>query len=291
MWRNIAKQSISRKIKFFSQFSSTSASCSLSQFPQESLFQRNTRFGVGFDLNTEVGTPENGSGKVKFGYYNFRRSYASVAEAISISSTDTDEDDDLNALLSEMQKGHEDDSKRHQKPKLVGGMGLGKYNTLRKKQVKWETEAWEEAAKEYQELLEDMCEQKLAPNLPYMKSLFLGWFEPLRDSIAAEQELCRQGKNRGNYAPYFDHLPADKMAVLTMHKLMGLLMTGGGTGGGAGSCRVVQAASQIGEGIENEVHYLKTKKEILSFSHFLSVILILVETQCCQYRDFLHCCK
>lgn len=257
MWRYIAKQSISRKIKFFSQFSSSSPSCSLSQFPQESLFQRKTRFGVGFDLNTEVGTPENGSGKDKFGYFNFRRSYASVAEAVSISSTDTDEDDDLNALLSEMEKGHKDDSKTHQKPKLVGGMGLGKYNTLRKKQVKWETEAWEEAAKEYQELLEDMCEQKLAPNLPYMKSLFLGWFEPLRDSIAAEQELCRQGKNRGNYAPYFDHLPADKMAVLTMHKLMGLLMTGGGTGGGAGSCRVVQAASQIGEGIENEARIHK----------------------------------
>ncbi|KAF5775618.1 putative DNA-directed RNA polymerase [Helianthus annuus] len=32
--------------------------------------------------------------------------------------------------------------------------------------------AWEVAAKAYQELLMDMCWQKLAPNLPYVKSLF-----------------------------------------------------------------------------------------------------------------------
>ncbi|KAK9277423.1 hypothetical protein L1049_006966 [Liquidambar formosana] len=128
-------------------------------------------------------------------------------------------------------------------------MGQGKYMMLRRRQVTMETEAWEDAAKEYEELLTDMCEQKLAPNLPYMKSLFLGWFEPLRDAIVAEQELCKQGKNRTAYAPYFDMLPADMMAVITMHKLMGLLMTGGGHG----NARVVQAACQIGEAIEHEV--------------------------------------
>jgi DNA-directed RNA polymerase len=43
------------------------------------------------------------------------------------------------------------------------GMGQGKYQLLRRRQVKIETEAWEQAAKEYKELLMDMCEQKLAP--------------------------------------------------------------------------------------------------------------------------------
>ncbi|CDP00493.1 unnamed protein product [Coffea canephora] len=98
-----------------------------------------------------------------------------------------------------------------------------------------------------------MCEQKLAPNLPYIKSLFLGWFEPLKDAIAAEQDLCKDGKNRGAYAQYFDQLPAEMMAVITMHKLMGLLMTGGGYG----SARVVQAACHIGEAIEHEVRIHK----------------------------------
>ena len=102
----------------------------------------------------------------------------------------------------------------------------------------------------------DMCEQKLAPNLPYVKSLFLGWFEPLRNAIDKEQELCRQGKNKTAYAPYFVQLPAEMMAVITMHKLMGLLMTGGDHG----IARVVQAACIIGDAIEQEVWNF--------FSHF-----------------------
>ena len=115
-----------------------------------------------------------------------------------------------------------------------------------------ETEAWDKAAKEYQELLADMCEHRLAPNLPYMKSLFLGWFEPLRDAIQAEQDLCKVQKNRISHAQYFEQLPADMMAVITMHKLMGLLMSAGGSG----SATVVQAALQIGEAVEHEVTLL-----------------------------------
>ncbi|KAI3514642.1 hypothetical protein L1887_13229 [Cichorium endivia] len=134
-------------------------------------------------------------------------------------------------------------------PKLVNGIGQGKYIALRIRQIKIETEAWENATKEYRELLVDMCEQKLAPNLPYVKSLFLGWFEPLKNAIASEQDLCKEGRNRGAYAPQFDQLPADMMTIITMHKLMGLLMTGGGQGG----ARVVQAALYIGEAVEHEI--------------------------------------
>ncbi|VAI16824.1 unnamed protein product [Triticum turgidum subsp. durum] len=106
-----------------------------------------------------------------------------------------------------------------------------------------------------------MCEHKLAPNLPYVKSLFLGWFEPLRDQIIAEQELVSERGTRASHAPYFNMLPADMMAVITMHKLMGLLMTGSGDG----SVRVIQAACQIGEAVEHEVRIHKflekTKKK------------------------------
>ncbi|KAL6594360.1 hypothetical protein ACP70R_048553 [Stipagrostis hirtigluma subsp. patula] len=141
------------------------------------------------------------------------------------------------------------------------GMRYHRYAALRRRQIRIETEAWEQAAKEYRELLADMCEQKLAPNLPYVKSLFLGWFEPLRDQIVAEQELVSDRSSRAAHAPYFNMLPADMMAVITMHKLMGLLMTGCADG----SVRVVQAACQIGEAIEHEVRihrFLeKTKKK------------------------------
>ncbi|KAL3568200.1 hypothetical protein D5086_030851, partial [Populus alba] len=129
------------------------------------------------------------------------------------------------------------------------GIGSRKLRVLRRRQVKIEAEAWELATKEYKELLKDMCEHKLAPNLPYMKSLFLCWFEPFTDAIAKEQELIRTGKSRQGYAPYFDLLPADKMSVIAMHQLAAMVMTGGEHG----CARVVTAACMIGDAIEQEI--------------------------------------
>uniref|UniRef100_A0A7N0T8Q2 DNA-directed RNA polymerase n=1 Tax=Kalanchoe fedtschenkoi TaxID=63787 RepID=A0A7N0T8Q2_KALFE len=192
----------------------------------------------------------------------FSKGHATAAETAEVaSSTDVDED-------AEQIKA----SPTHNRRKLpwlgerlhVGrGMTSAKYKALKRRQVKIETEAWERAAKEYQELLKDMCERKLAPNLPYMKSLFLGWFQPFRDAILTDQEseLLASNKATASYAQYFNQLPADMMAVLTMHKLVGLLMTG--TDGGR--VRVVKAACSIGEAVEHEasIHKFlkKTKKK------------------------------
>lgn len=165
--------------------------------------------------------------------------------ANEIGSSDVEEEEEMQSLLEELSKESKNSGKNYLKK--ASEMGKGKYKRLRRRQVKVETEAWEEAAKEYREFLKDMCEHKLAPNLPYMKSLFLGWFEPLRDVIEAEQERCKVTR-RAAHGPYFDQLPADMMAVITMHKLMGLMMTGEGSRG----VLVVQAACQIGEAIENE---------------------------------------
>ncbi|KAJ8492833.1 hypothetical protein OPV22_014554 [Ensete ventricosum] len=199
------------------------------------------------------------------------RSFASVAEAVS--STDADEDtstiEEMQRLLelssTEISGGKEDKSfnelpPSQQFPRIKAGMGSAKYIRLRRRQIEIETEAWEKAAKEYKELLMDMCERKLAPNLPYMKSLFLGWFEPFRDKIAEEQEAPK-GKNKYPYHHYFSQLPAEMMAVITMHKLVSLLMTGDGAGG----VRVIHAVCQVGEAIEQEarIHRFleKTRKK------------------------------
>lgn len=197
--------------------------------------------------------------KLGFSYgllHGFRKTYATSAAAEEIVSTEEEDSDEIREMVDNLNKEikaveMKSNGFDRKMPKLVNGIGQGKYIALRRRQIKIETEAWENAAKEYQELLVDMCEQKLAPNLPYVKSLFLGWFEPLKNVIAAEQDLCKEGKNRGAYAPQFDQLPADMMTIITMHKLMGLLMTGGGQGG----ARVVQAALHIGEAIEHEVSW------------------------------------
>lgn len=124
-----------------------------------------------------------------------------------------------------------------------------KYNLLRRRQIKEETESWDQMVQEYKELEREMCEKKLAPHLPYVKSLFLAWFEPLREAIVREQNLQRTKKRKAAYAPHVDLLPADKMALIVMHKMMALLMMGHDDG----CVRVVQAAVQIGVAIEQEV--------------------------------------
>ncbi|KAH9604325.1 hypothetical protein KSS87_001537 [Heliosperma pusillum] len=192
--------------------------------------------------------------------------YASVAEVELNSSEDYGDDfsvvNEIQELVEEMRR-EEKRAKwrevRQKKPKSVAGMSPYKYHTLRNRQIKLETESWQQAANEYRELLADMCKHNLAPNLPYVKSLFLGWFEPLRDSIMEDQELFRRGKSRAAFGPYFDLLPADLMAIIPMHKLMGLLMTGTGYG----NAKVVHIACAIGEAIEQEQQLLRKNVDSL----------------------------
>ncbi|KAL3844564.1 hypothetical protein ACJIZ3_001967 [Penstemon smallii] len=285
MWRNIAKQfTLKTPSKLSRKSHSFSPTCNFLGFSQDSItlnkFKLRPIFEV--DFHSHIHFPELGfqktidiSSRDEFlvrNQINFNglcptKSYASVAEAVEVSTTDAEEEnnvhisvsEEVKELLNEVRKEDRRQYSTQWRHKRYKGVGHDKYKALRRRQVKIETEAWEQAAKEYGELLKDMCEQKLAPNLPYIKSLFLGWFEPLRDKIAKEQEFIRTGKSKAAYAKYFDHLPADMMTVITMHKLMGLLM------GENGCTRVVQAACLIGDAIEQEVKIHKflenTKKK------------------------------
>ena len=123
-----------------------------------------------------------------------------------------------------------------------------RYNMLRRRQIKVETEAWEKMVEEYSELEREMREKKLAPHLPHVKALFLGWFEPLREAIEREQKLP-MSKKKEAFAPNIDLLPADKMALIVMHKMMGLVMVASHDG----CVQVVHAAIQIAMAVEQEV--------------------------------------
>jgi hypothetical protein len=128
----------------------------------------------------------------------------------------------------------------------------GKHQRLMKRQMKIETEAWQQAIQEYKDTLEEMCKNQLAPNLPFMKSMFLSWFEPLVNAIKAEQEAYQRGDyrlNRSSYGPYLALLPADKLAVITMHKTVAKLLTEDANVG----LRVIVPVLSIGEAVEQEV--------------------------------------
>ncbi|KFK41326.1 hypothetical protein AALP_AA2G115700 [Arabis alpina] len=246
MWRNIFGRATLRKIKFFSDSSSGN---------------RISRIFSSVDL---VGGVRNGLSRnpihelrklSSFQHYSFN-GFATAAQAID--STDPEDDDDSSGLeqVNELMISEKTERIRKkarlaakQPKRVVFGMSAQKYYMLKQRQVKMETEEWEKAAKECREILEDMCEQKLAPNLPFVKSLFLGWFEPLRNAIQADLDVFKVKKGKIPYAPFMEQLPADMMAVITMHKMMGMLMT---NTEGVGTVKVVHAATQIGEAIEQE---------------------------------------
>ncbi|KAF9663906.1 hypothetical protein SADUNF_Sadunf17G0100800 [Salix dunnii] len=274
MWRNVAKQATLKsqlKSLNFPPFPRTHSFLGASKEPIFSgKFKfhslNNTSPRPGFRAIGEISTREDLMGKPSFAFLRNSdstignrcggfcpRGYVSVAEAVS--STDVEDNvssaDEVQELLPEMRKEEEKEERFRRRRGLNANPGIGsrKHRVLRRRQVKIEAETWELATKEYKELLKDMCEHKLAPNLPYMKSLFLGWFEPFTDAITKEQELIRTGKSRQAYAPYFDLLPADKMSVIAMHQLAAIVMTGGEHG----CARVVTAACMIGDAIEQEI--------------------------------------
>uniref|UniRef100_A0A0R0JK93 DNA-directed RNA polymerase n=1 Tax=Glycine max TaxID=3847 RepID=A0A0R0JK93_SOYBN len=129
-----------------------------------------------------------------------------------------------------------------------------KYNLLRRRQIEAETEAWEKMVEEYRELEREMREKMLAPNLPHVKSLLLGWFEPFRAAVEAEQTAhrARPKKQQDSIAPHVDDLPADKVAVIVMHKMMAMVMENE-----EGCVQLVHAAVHIGMALEQEVRIHK----------------------------------
>ncbi|KAF8074247.1 hypothetical protein N665_1117s0003 [Sinapis alba] len=262
MWRNILGRATLRKIKFFSDSTSGNRVRGI-------LLSINLGGGVRNRLATNpVNELVRGTSVLRNQHFAFR-GFAIAAQTID--STDPEDEsssgsDEVNELMTAMEKETDRVRKKarlaaKQPMKVVAGMGAQKYYSLKQRQVKLETEEWENSAKECQEIIQDMCEQKLAPNLPYVKSLFLGWFEPLRDAIQADLDGFKVKKGKIPYASYMEQLPADMMAVITMHKMMGLLMT---NAEGVGVVKVVNAATQIGEAIEQEArinNFMKKAKK------------------------------
>ncbi|CAM6108851.1 unnamed protein product [Calypogeia fissa] len=182
------------------------------------------------------------------------RSFGSSAAAAEI-ATEEEEEVRNNDEEIEHEPSKEKTRKKHKYGQSV--------SQLRERQIKIESLAWQTAAEEYRELLSEMCKKNLAPNLPYVQSLVLGWFEPLKKAIEAEQLAIKNLEfkvHRAGYGPYLSLLPADMLAVITMHKLLGMLMTDLNQGG---CVKVVGAASVIGEAVETEVGIYKflNKKE------------------------------
>lgn len=113
-------------------------------------------------------------------------------------------------------------------------------------------------------LLLSFCPSKPCLGTQVASQILFCRFGCFRDGIIEEQKAYQrreQREDRSMYGPYLAQLPADMLAVITMHRLMGLLMSDMDNG----SVKVVHAAIQIGEAVEQEVSWAWLCKVSLHF--------------------------
>ena len=105
------------------------------------------------------------------------------------------------------------------------------------------------------------------PSLPVGRRLLQGFFEPLSRAIALEQEAVRlkvPSVDRNNYGPFLLMLNPDKLAVITLHVVIGQLMKGEETfspeSPQAGMCKFVRVVERLGEAVQAEVNLARLRQ-------------------------------
>lgn len=146
------------------------------------------------------------------------------------------------------------------------------YKRLLALQQDRESHAMEKAAERYRREIDKAIERGDAATLPGAKRLLQRWFRPLTNAIAVEQQAClatacskkpgsanRPGQMK--YGWYIPLLHPDKLAVITMHTIVGLLLRGkpyGGsgkstTGGASPYVKSIQVAHDLGDNMQTQV--------------------------------------
>ena len=127
---------------------------------------------MGFHRNGEILSHKEFTRRPSFGFNGFfcPKGYVSVAEAeaeaeVSL-SIDVEDDilvgEEVPELLQEMNKEEKRqvEYKRRRRRTMMRGMGQRKYQMLRRRQVRIETEAWEQAAKERKKMRKTESNQR-----------------------------------------------------------------------------------------------------------------------------------
>eukprot|EP00898_Chlorokybus_atmophyticus_P007535 jgi/Chlat1/7783/Chrsp66S09167 len=121
---------------------------------------------------------------------------------------------------------------------------------LYEKQLRLETRAVDEAVDRYKKLLQEAGQRGEVTSLRPSKMLAARWFRRLQAAIAEEQVKILQqekGVDRGLYGPYLMMLDPAKLAVITLHTTLGIMLSGVQENG---SARVVQVAINVGKAVQ-----------------------------------------
>ncbi len=171
------------------------------------------------------------------------------------------------------------------------------YIARRERQRRVENESVNDEIKRYREMSEQMARVGAGANLPAVRKLLTSFYEPLMVGIEREQSMISEGVpgiDRRVYGPYLQLLGADKIAVISLHTMISMLMRGEekrklevfsdreGEHGQAGSVKFIRLASSLGKAIEAEVNLsrLQMREKLLSARYRAGLINMedLIET-------------
>lgn len=128
----------------------------------------------------------------------------------------------------------------------------------RARQYDIETAVLDQTVKEYTTQLEGLMQIGQGATLSLPKKLMVQWFGPLCSAIDREQAAIwnrEPGMDRTVYGPFLILLPPEKLAVITMHESLNILLHQGG------QARLAAVAERVGETVQAEVNMSKLKQK------------------------------
>lgn len=134
------------------------------------------------------------------------------------------------------------------------------YAQLLRRQLALETRAVDEAVCRYREEASSRDARGEAASAGPGRALLTRWFQPMWEAVAAEQDAVRRrerGTDRGVYGPYLLLVEPQKLAVITMHGVLGLVLSEEE----AGSVRLTRAALHVGKCVQAQVNLERLKAQ------------------------------
>jgi hypothetical protein len=130
---------------------------------------------------------------------------------------------------------------------------------LLRRQLQIETDTYTNAVKMYRELLPKLNAFGLGAQIPVSKRQLVEWFAPLAAAVAAEQAACRGDRKHAHGPDYRDflcQLPPDKLAVITIHETLALMLAATATPPSSQAAAAVSLASGLGLGaLESDANH------------------------------------
>lgn len=141
------------------------------------------------------------------------------------------------------------------KPVMVGHFLQG---SRLEEQIELETKAIERGVHRYKRLAREAVERGDGAALKPAERLLLYWLPPLIEAIRHEQAECllgRAGLGRHVYGSVILECDADRIAVVTMHEMLGMCMRD------MNGVLIPRLAYAIGNGVVAEIHHDMLRKE------------------------------